>query len=157
MPRPDSVNPLTLQRSILETVSEQSSGQIADADLAELLATDVDTVRIHLEILAAEDRINVDRDEAGFSAVMSERHRELHQAPPPHVVTRQRMEQAGRTLEELQIQINRVLSWSPLAFTVVGGVVGWFAGEGALRGQYVFYSALFGLIMGMIVRKELIR
>ncbi len=155
----DVLNPLEVQRSIIEFVIERQndSGTVTDAILADGLNVDLLTVRVHLESLSVEGRLSVVHKEDGYDVFVSDDQRARHEAPPPHVAAREKLERVGEVFNSVRETMNRIFSWAPLALALAGGVLGWLCAGPAMRTETAFVACIAGLIVGAMIRKELIR
>lgn len=155
----DLSNPMELQRAIISFVCEQQVGRdaVTASDVAQAFNVDVTTVHVHIEMLVAEGRLGIIRDEVESRLFITEEQRARHEAPPPHVAAQRQLERFGTFVETIHEQMNRILSWAPLALALAGCALGWFATGPAMRQETTFFVGLFGLTIGLIIRKEMVR
>lgn len=148
-------DPLGFQRQVIQfTLKLQQSGEVTDRALADRLEADLVTLQTHIEMLAAEDRIDVARSDAGYVLQVTPEQQARHEAPPPHVVLQQRIERAGAMLGTVLAAIQTIARWMPVVLTVAGAAAGWFLAGTQDRVTRAFVGGVVGLIAGIMCRRE---
>lgn len=178
-------NPLEIQDQIIEQILERQteSNPVRDQDIAADLELDLPTLRVHLELLACDDRLELIRGETEYHACVLDRQRppaslmqprqddsqsafacqngslapRYNSSLSPQELMRQRWERTGERLDAIRDVIHRIAAWAPLTLGAGGAVLGWFSTGPAMRTETSFYVGVFGLLIGLMLRKELDR
>lgn len=153
------VDPMAIQRDIITWVIErQAAGErVADVDTAEGLGLDLVTARVHLEMLFAEGRITIIRGGDQDFVQVTEPQRLRHEAVPAHEAALQRWNEIGDAVDRVRDTMNRIIAWAPLVLMLAGAAIGWASAGPQTRTETTFYVGFAGLLVGCMLRKELIR
>jgi hypothetical protein len=175
-------SPLEIQNQIIDQILDLQahSSPVCDRDIAAKIGLDLPTLRVHLELLACEDRLELTRDETEYHACILDRQRpQARQSArydgsfscgwanldAPFVssttasryqLMHRRLERLSARLEAIRTVIRRIAVWAPLALGAGGALLGWFCAGPAMRNETTFYMGVFGLIVGIMLRDEFV-